>query len=189
MQKVAILGLGLMGSSLGCALKKMLPSVEVFGYARRSATRDAALKSGVCDDVSERVDDAVKGADIVVVCVPVQTIPDLIKSCKAGLSDGAIVTDVGSTTAVLGAEIEKLLSDTKAHYVGSHPIAGGELEGLEAAREDLYQDATVIITHSQRTAQEDIDKIKALWETIGENVEVMSAEQHDAVLARNRHLP
>lgn len=189
MKKVAILGLGLMGASLGCALRKMVPGVHVTGYARRSATRDLALKSGVCDEVSERVGEAVEDADIVVVCVPVQKIPDLIDACRENLKEGSIVTDVGSTKAVIGAEIERLLTGTKAVYVGSHPVAGSELEGLEAAQEDLYDGAHVIVTRTGKTDEDSITRIRKLWQCLGATVHVMTAGEHDALLARTSHLP
>ena len=126
MKTIAILGTGLMGSSLGLALKKRGVPVRIHAYARRAETREAALKLGIADEVFDDPAKAVKGADLVVLCVPVLTIPDLAKACRAGLKSGTILTDVGSTKACLNKLMAEALNGTGVEFIGSHPICGSE---------------------------------------------------------------
>jgi prephenate dehydrogenase len=129
MQSVAILGLGLMGSSLGLALKKRGFAGEVRGYARREETTLRALELGVLDSAFTDPIEAVAGADVVVVCVPIQTIPELVRKCLPGLKSGAVITDVGSTKAELLQLMCPVVEHTDSVFVGSHPIAGSEKNG------------------------------------------------------------
>ena len=122
--KVAIIGLGLMGGSLGLAIKRKKMARIVAGYARRASTRRQALAAGAVDKVFARPDLAVRDADLVVFCLPVAVIPVLAKACAPALACCAIVTDVGSSKKELVACLEKLASAAGARFVGSHPIAG-----------------------------------------------------------------
>lgn len=128
-KKIAILGLGLMGGSLGLALKGRGYGGCVQGYARRAETVRYALENGLCDGAGSDASEAVTDADLVVVCVPVLSIPLLIREVRDSLKPGAVITDVGSTKAQLHAEVEKILDGTKVSFVGSHPVAGSEKSG------------------------------------------------------------
>jgi len=145
-QSVAIIGLGLMGGSLGLALKRFCPDVNVMGYARRAETRKLALEMKACDQVTDDLVAAVRDAELVVFCTPILDIPNLVEEVRDALRPGAIVTDVGSTKAMLMERVEDLLSGHDASFVGSHPMAGSERTGMEAAQENLYVDAVVIVT-------------------------------------------
>ena len=143
-RRVAIIGLGLMGGSLGLALRQRRNAPYVCGYARRAATRGLALKMGAVDEVFSHPTDAARLADVVVICTPVLSIAGLAKACTPVLSQGTIITDVGSTKQYLLSKMAAM----HVPFVGSHPIAGSEQNGLEAARSGLYRDTVGILTPS-----------------------------------------
>lgn len=189
METIAILGTGLMGSSLGLALKKRGVPVRIHAYARRAETREAALNLGVADAVFADPAEAVRGADIVVLCVPVLTIPELAKACRSGLKPGAILTDVGSTKACLNEMMVEVLAGTGVEFIGSHPICGSEQQGIEAGVADLYEGAMTVVTPPPLANDSSVEKVSNLWKSAGSSVAVMDAKQHDAILAATSHLP
>jgi prephenate dehydrogenase len=189
MKKVAIVGLGLMGGSLGLALKKRGGGPTVSGYARREATRAEALRLNAVDAVKADPAEAVRGAELVVLCAPVFSMPALAAACRPGLQAGTLVTDVGSTKAWLTGEIRAALRDSGAVFVGSHPIAGSEQQGLAAARADLYQDAVTIVTADGTEPPPAVEQVSAFWRAIGSAVRRMSPAEHDRIMARTSHLP
>jgi prephenate dehydrogenase len=189
MQTIAILGTGLMGASLGLALKKRAVPVRIHAYARREQTRALALEKGAADAVFADPAEAVKGADLVVLCVPVLTIPELAKACRSGLKHGAIVTDVGSTKACLNELMADALAGTGAVFVGSHPICGSEQQGIEAGDADLYADAVTVVTPSAQADESSVETVSNLWRSAGSSVTRMDAEEHDRILAATSHLP
>ena len=183
-QNIAILGFGLMGTSLALGLKKRGFSGSISGYARREETRVQALKSGAVDAVFSDPLEAVHGVDIVVVCVPIWAIAQLAKQIIPALKPEAVVTDVGSTKSELLKSMAPLFSDSAAHFVGSHPIAGSEKTGIEAGDPDLYQGRLTVVCPSEGAI-----KITDLWEFVGSEVVEMSPKEHDAMLASTSHLP
>ena len=186
---LSILGLGLMGGSLGLAVRRSGAAVRVHGYARREETRATALERGVVDAVFDDPCDAVRDADLVVVCVPVLTMAPLIEACRDGLASGVVVTDVGSTKGCLTASIDAVLQDYDAQFVGSHPIAGSEETGIDATQDDLYKEAVVVVTPSESNSDTAVQRVVALWESLGSVVKVCSPQEHDELLARTSHLP
>lgn len=189
METISIIGLGLMGSSLGLALKKRGSSLRIQAYARRAETREAALAMGSVDSVFETPADAVKGADLVVICVPIWSIADLAKELIPALKPGAVVTDVGSTKAQLVSLMNTLFLDSEACFIGSHPIAGSEKTGVTAGNPDLYEGRLTIVCASEDTVAESKEKVSNLWKNVGSEVVEMSAAEHDATLASTSHLP
>ena len=188
MECVALLGLGLMGGSAGLALKKGRGPVKVRAYARREETREAALRLGMADEVFADPAEAVRGADLVIVCVPVCTIPTLVAAAKPGLKPGAVVTDVGSTKAWLAKEVRAVLANSGAVFVGSHPMCGSEKTGLNAATADLYRGAVCVVcsdTHSRSEAW----KVTHFWSGLGGRVVEMDATWHDQLAATTSHVP
>ncbi len=185
---ISILGLGLMGGSLGLALKKFAPSIRVAGYARREETRVSAISLGAVDEAFPDPVEAARGAGIVIACVPVQTIPRIVRAAIPGLSPGAVMTDVGSTKAKLCAELSAEVSDAGGRFVGAHPIAGSELQGLDAARADLYRGAVVIVTPGENE-KDQAALVSRMWATMGATVVSMRPEEHDRMLAKTSHLP
>jgi prephenate dehydrogenase len=190
MQRVAILGLGLMGGSLGMALRERKAAGEVVGYARRAPTRRAAVRLGAADRVTDRPEHAVAGADCVVLCVPVLAMPPLLEQCRHALEPGCVVTDVGSTKAWLARRFESVLRGTGAGFVGSHPMAGSEAMGLEAARSNLYDGALVFVTPAARrhAARRDARHVHNLWRSVGARTATVSPEMHDRIAARVSHV-
>lgn len=188
-KSIAIVGLGLMGGALGLALRKKIPSARVYGYARRPETVKHALALGMIDQGSTELTDAVCDADLVVVCTPVLTILDMVQTMSPLLKSNCLITDVGSTKAWLTSKIQDALQGSDAVYVGSHPMAGSEKTGLEAAREDLYENATVIITPTLESPDNMVGTLRTFWHHLGGNVFTVSPEEHDAVIARTSHLP
>jgi prephenate dehydrogenase len=188
-KSLAIIGLGLMGGSLGLAAKARGVVDRVTAHARREESRRDALELGAVDAVFDSAEDAVEGADLVVVCTPVLTMPDLVRHFCGRLSAGCVVTDVGSTKAFLARELGQILADSPARFVGSHPMAGSEKTGLDVARVDLYEGARVIVTPADGDDDAATRCISEFWEGIGAAVSVLSPDAHDAVIARTSHLP
>jgi prephenate dehydrogenase len=181
--------MGLMGTSLGLALKKRRADVRICACARRAATVEVALKLGAADAAFTDPREAVIGADLVVICVPIGSVAGLAEQILSVLKDGAVVTDVGSTKAGLVARMDELFAGSGACFVGSHPIAGSEKTGVEAGMPDLYEGRLAVVCPTDRTPEEARQKVSNLWKSVGSEVVEMAAEQHDAVLASTSHLP
>jgi prephenate dehydrogenase len=186
-ERVAIIGFGLMGGSLGLALKHV-DACTVTGYARRDETRQLAMQMRACDRITDDLCDAVKDATIVVLCTPILDMPSLVESIKPALRNDVIITDVGSTKEMLSKGIEKVLSGSDASFIGSHPMAGSEQTGLEAARADLYKDAVVVMT-PPIDSDDAAERIRGLWTSVGARVFSMEAAVHDAIVACTSHVP
>ncbi len=189
MNNVAIIGLGLMGASIGLALKASGCPGRVRGFARRPDTRAQALRRGVVDEVSDDPAAAVRDADFVVFCVPVLSVVDRIRDCRAGLKRDAVLTDVGSTKVGIVAGAQAELAGRSVAFVGSHPIAGSEQQGLEAARGDLYTGATVVVTPTGGEPPSAVDRVDQFWRSLGASPLIMSPFEHDRIMARTSHLP
>lgn len=188
-KNIAILGYGLMGASLALGLKKRGYEGRILGYARREETRIQALESGVADEVFSDPADAVREADIVVVCVPIWTIARLAEQMVSALKPGAVVTDVGSTKSELLKVMDPIFHASEACFVGSHPIAGSEKTGIDAGNPDLYEGRLTVVCPSDDTPEEAERAISSLWKSVGSEVVEMSPAEHDAMLASTSHLP
>lgn len=188
-QNIAILGIGLMGASLSLGLKKRGFTGRILGYARREETRRQALELGVADELFSDPAEAVREADIVVICVPIWTIAKLAEQIIPALKPGAVVTDVGSTKSELLKTMEPLFKGSVAHFMGSHPIAGSEKTGIEAGNSDLYDGRLTVVCPSDGTPDEAKAAISDLWKSAGSEVVEMSPSAHDAMLASTSHLP
>lgn len=186
---MAILGLGLMGGSLGLALRRRRPAPFVAGYARRPEVRRYARRQGVVDAVFADPAQCVRDADLVVLCVPVRTMPELAAACAHALKPGCVVTDVGSTKSSVVAELRQQLAGCPVNVVGSHPIAGSDQAGIEAAVPDLYEGATVVVTRDRRTPARALVRVLRFWRQLGARTCVLSAAEHDRALAATSHLP
>jgi len=187
-ESVTIVGMGLMGGSLGLALRAR--KVAVRGYARRAEARQQALAGGFVDTVHDSASAAVAGADLVVLCTPVLTMPALARDIRDALKPGCIVTDVGSTKQWLAGELQSALAGSGAVYVGSHPMAGSEKVGMEAARADLYEKACVLVTFGDDAPGiASAEVLRGFWESVGAAVTFMTPEAHDRLIARTSHLP
>ncbi len=187
MSRIAIIGLGLMGGSLGLAARAR--GMYVSAYARREDSRHDAIRLGIADAVFDCPEDAVKDAGMVVLCTPVLTMPELVRGFRHNLKNGCIVTDVGSTKRFLAEEIGAILDGSLAKFIGSHPMAGSEKNGIEASRADLYENALVIVTPSEKNEKDFTGRIVEFWKQMGADVTEMTPQAHDEIIARTSHLP
>jgi len=184
---ISIIGLGLMGASLALALRKRGYAGKLTGYARREETRTEALERGIVDVATGDPDEAVRGASLVVLCAPIRACADLAAEIAPLLAPDAVVTDVGSTKGWICRQMAGILPP--GMFVGSHPIAGSEKQGLQAALEDLYAGALTVVTAHLDVPEEAVCRVQALWEAAGARVCRMEPEDHDRLLARTSHLP
>lgn len=187
-ERIAILGLGLMGGSLAMALSEKGLSRSVVLWARRAETRRRAAELGLQCDVCESLKDAVSDANLVVVCVPVCSTPSLIEEIAPHLKHGAVVTDVGSTKQWVVDECLQLVPEG-VEFVGSHPIAGSHRAGLDAAHSRLYENSVTIVTPDTQSDKSAIELVCALWQAVGSKVLKLTPAEHDSLLARSSHLP
>lgn len=189
MNHIAIVGLGLMGGSLGLALKGRGFKGRVTGYTRSPERRAIALKRGAVDAVFDAPDKAAAGADLVVHCAPILSIPGMVRATLPSLKPGCVVTDVGSTKVQLVKDIGELVKGTEVIFVGSHPIAGSEQQGIDAAKANLYEGATVVVTPAAESPAAAVAQVEALWRGLGADVHRMTPEDHDRTVALTSHLP
>ena len=187
-KKMAVVGIGLLGGSLAKACRKYNLVEEISGHGRNEANLEKAKSMGVIDDYNLDLAEAVKGSDLVVLCTPVSKIIPLIKTMLPHLKVGVVITDVGSVKGPLVHEADKLMTEGIC-FVGSHPIAGGEKSGLEASREDLYFDAKCVLTPTSKTNTHALEKVGALWESVGMDTLILDADEHDFVFGAVSHLP
>ena len=187
--RVALIGLGLIASSMFWAIKRGGLAGEVTGYARSEATRETARRIGLCDRVCDSAAEAAEGADLVVLCVPVGAMGRVAEEIAPVLKAGACVSDVGSVKrAVINAVAPHLPEGV--HFVPAHPLAGSEHSGPEAGFAELYDNRwCIIVPGAEDTDSEAIAKVRALWEGMGANVDEMDADHHDLVLAVTSHVP
>jgi len=187
-RRVAILGIGLIGSSIAHAIRAKKLAEHVTGYAKTEATRAKALELGLVDEVFPSAVEAVSGADLIILCSPVGSYADLAREIAPGLMDGAILTDVGS---VKGAVVRDVLPHVPAgvHFIPGHPIAGTEQSGPESGFAELFVNRWCILTPLTDADPAAVERLSAFWRACGSNVEVMTPEHHDLVLAITSHLP
>ena len=185
---VAIIGLGLIGGSLAAALKAS-GAARVAGCARREETLAAATAAGAIDAGSLSVANAVDGADVIVVAVPMRSIDGVFESLRGCLPATAALTDVGSVKAPVLAAAERAFGRRPSGLVPGHPIAGSERSGFGARDPGLFRGCTVALTPPPDADPDAVGKVEALWRAVGARVVSLSAERHDALLARTSHLP
>lgn len=187
LRTVAVLGLGLLGGSVGLGAARAFGRVRRVGYSHRAGTRRRALEAGVVDEVRGTAAAAAGGADLVILASPMGTFPELMAEIRPAVGARAVVTDVGSTKVLPVRWAGKYLRG--AEYVGSHPMAGSEQRGLEFARADLFEGRACIVTPTGQNRREAVRFVRRFWEALGMRVQEMGAAEHDRVLARISHLP
>jgi prephenate dehydrogenase len=184
---ITILGSGLLGGSLAMALAGKSHSVRL--WARREETAQAARDIGISRATAD-LGDAVKQADLLVLAVPVRSMPALVsQAIDAGLPAGCLITDVGSVKAAPHREIPPLLAGRGIDFIGSHPMAGSEQNGLDAASTELFQNAACLLTNDGNVAAPRAEALECFWQGVGCRTSWMSASVHDALVARISHLP
>ena len=185
--RIAVIGLGLLGGSVGLAVRESLPGSSTTGYDADPDVRQRAAERGLVDTVCDTAAEAVAGAELVVFCVPVGAMGAAAAEIAGELSPGAIVTDVGSSKAAVGEALRSALPG--ATVIPAHPVAGTERSGPDAGFASLFRHRWCILTPPSGTDQEAIVRLSAFWEALGANVEIMDAAHHDLVLAVTSHIP
>lgn len=188
-ERLAIIGVGLIGGSLARALRERGAVQHVVGCGRDAANLRRALELGVIDEAHHDPLEAVRGADVVVVAVTLGATGDILARIAPGLGPDTLVTDVGSAKACVVAAARQHLRDACARFVAGHPIAGGEKSGVDAANGALYEKHRVILTPMPENSPAALARIRLMWETVGAEVFEMEAGLHDEVLAATSHLP
>ena len=186
--RVVLIGIGLIGSSLAHVMRREGLSGHIAGFARSATTREKALELGLVDSIYESAAEAVEGADLVIVCVPVGACGAVAEEIGPHLKPDAIVTDVGSVKTKV-VEVMRPHMPEGVHFIGGHPIAGTEESGPEAGFATLFEGRWCILTPLPDTDPAAYEKLAAFWRACGSSVERMDVEHHDLVLAITSHVP
>lgn len=188
-QHVTILGAGLLGGSMALALKSLASPPSVRLWARRQETADAARDLGIPGATADLAD-AVRSADLLILSVPVGAMPDLLEAAlQAGLPDTCLITDVGSVKRTPHEQLARVLHSQPQPFIGSHPMAGSERNGLDACSPTLFQNAACLLTNDAAVAPSTAAALEDFWKSLGCRTSWLSAAAHDALVARISHLP
>ena len=187
--KICIIGVGLIGGSIASASRKNELCREIIGVGRNEKNLQLAVKLGVIDRYELSIKQAVKGADVVVLCTPVGSFKKILEELKENWSANCIYTDVGSTKESVVTALEDVFGDIPENFVAAHPIAGSENNGVAAATDHLFENKRVIITPVKQTNQAKHKQCALWWEGMGASVSEMTVEHHDEVFAATSHLP
>ena len=186
--RVALIGLGLIASSMFWAMKRGGLAGEVIGYARSSETRETARKIGLCDRVCETAAEAAEGADLVVLCVPVGVMGAVAQEIAPALKPGATVSDVGSVKKAVIRDVAPHLP-AGVHFVPAHPMAGTEHSGPTSGFAELFEGKYCLIVPVPGSDREAVDRLESLWHAMGSQTDEMDADHHDLVCAVTSHAP
>jgi cyclohexadieny/prephenate dehydrogenase len=187
-EKIALIGLGLIGSSLAHAIKRGRLTNQLTGYDVSADVRQIAQDISLADDVANGIGPAVENADLVILCAPPGAMGSIGVAIASHLKSGSILTDVGSTKASVIEAVSPHLPDN-IHFIPGHPIAGTEQSGPRAGFPELFDKRWCILTPLPDTNPQALEKLTAFWQAIGSNVEIMDAKHHDLVLAITSHVP
>lgn len=187
-QTLTIVGVGLIGGSIGLSAKKRGLAERVLGVGHRRASLEQALALGTADEIYLDQCEAVSRADIAVFCTPVDLIAEQILAAAPSCKPGTLLTDAGSTKAAIVGRVSKLRPNHVA-FVGSHPLAGSEKRGVDFADADLFDGRLTVVTKTAETSPADLNRTIAFWRALGSEVLVMDPEEHDRALALTSHLP
>lgn len=191
-ETIAIVGVGLLGGSIGLAVRERHVARRVVGIGRDLARLRDAENCRAVTEVTTDLAQGVRDAGLVIICTPVETVVDLVRQIAPQVGKGTLITDVGSTKATIVAGADQVLADGKglwASFVGSHPLAGSEKNGVHFAKSDLLEERTVVITPSDQTNQEAADRVERFWQALGAKTQRVTPEEHDVAIAATSHLP
>ena len=188
-QKLAVIGCGLMGGSFALGLKQAGLVKSIAGFSASEKTRQRAQALHVIDIACDSVSQAVQGADLVLLAVPVSATRQSLEAIVPALSPNALLMDVGSTKCDVVAAARQTLGERLSCFVPAHPIAGKEVAGIDHAEGDLYKNRRTILTPLSETGAHQISQAKAVWQALGSTVFTMTPEAHDATFAAVSHLP
>ena len=185
---VCIIGLGLIGGSLGLSMKKNNFDSKITGYAKTEKTLLRAVERGFIDHAEKSLVKAVDGADLVILATPLSTFRPIIEEIAPFLKKGSIVTDTGSAKFTVLEELKDLIP-SDVEFIPGHPIAGTEESGPDSGFPELFENRWCILTPTEDNSKESVESIKYFWELLGSKVEIMDALHHDKVLAITSHIP
>ena len=186
--RVALIGLGLIASSMFWSIRRGNLAKEVVGYAKSEKSRDTAKSIGLCDYVYDNLKDTVKNADLVVLCIPVGVMSEVVAQIAPNLKKGATLSDVGSVKRAVIDAVKPLVPD-HVHFVPAHPLAGTEHSGPESGFASLFDNRWCIIIPTPPSDPKAVDQLTRLWTGMGAMVDKMDADHHDLVLAVTSHAP
>ena len=192
LRRITIWGVGLIGGSLGLALKENGFQGQRVGLGRNIGRLEKALQHDAVDTVTTEMTEGIRGSDLVVLCTPVELVPVLVQRIVDTQQHRPVLTDVGSTKSVLVKTIEAQLSERGSDavsFVGAHPMAGSHETGVDAARATLFENATCILTPTENTDADSLQLVKDLWEFVGAVPHILSPETHDLLIGAASHLP
>lgn len=187
-ETMAVIGVGLIGASLAMAARRAGIVGRIVGVGRGRENLDLASRLGIVDACTQKAAEGVREADLVVLATPVMTYENLLSEIAPELRPDAIVTDVGSIKGRVVEQAERLLPDP-ARFIGAHPIAGTESSGAGAAFPELFEEALCILTPTERSDADVVDRVGSLWRSVGSRVITMQVSDHDRILAAVSHLP
>ncbi len=187
-RQISIIGVGLLGGSLGLAVKEGSLTETVVGIGHRVSTLEKALRRGAVDRYTLDPAEGVAGADLVVLATPVGLFGPLIEQAAPRLEQGCLITDVGSTKRAV-AEAVLPHVPPRCRFVGSHPLAGSEARGIDSAAKDFYNEALVLVVPPEASDEEAVARIENFWRALGADTRRVDAATHDRLLAQSSHLP
>ncbi|MDH3326321.1 MAG: prephenate dehydrogenase/arogenate dehydrogenase family protein [Gammaproteobacteria bacterium] len=187
--RVALIGVGLIGGSLARGLKKHGLCNTICGYGRSTQELDKAVELGVIDSYGSSVKETVLGADLIIVAVPMSAFETVFSEISGGVTEQTLITDVGSAKASVIDAAKKAFGHLPEGLVPGHPIAGTEKSGVEASFDSLFDNRRVILTPTENSAESAVDQVKQMWQKVGAEVVLMTPDHHDQVLAATSHLP
>jgi cyclohexadieny/prephenate dehydrogenase len=187
-ERVALIGLGLIGSSLSHAMRRGGLVGMIVGHAQSERTRDTALRLGLVDSAYATAAEAARGADLVILCTPVGVYGSIAREMGASLKPGSILTDVGSVKGAVVRDVGPFVPKG-VHFIPGHPIAGTEHSGPESGFAELFDGRWCVLTPPEGADTAAVQKLAAFWRACGSHVEIMDAQHHDLVLAITSHVP
>lgn len=188
-RKITIVGVGLLGGSVGLAVRQHALAGEIAGYVRSEKGVADCERFGATDYATTDLLAAVSNADLVILCTPLAQMRSLVEQLLPALKPGALVTDVGSVKADVVRELEPLVREAGAHFVGSHPMAGAEKTGVAAARVNLFEKAVCVLTPTRKSPADVVRQLERFWRSLGARVLKLDAARHDLLVSRSSHLP
>ena len=188
-EKISLIGAGLLGGSLGLAIRQRKLAVKVHAYVRRAESIAECQRLGIVNLASQNMKEAVERSELVILCTPLSQMRELALQMRPFLKPGAVVTDVGSVKTGVALELEPILREFHISFVGSHPMAGSEKTGLAAARAELFHNAICLVTPTAQAPVDAVCAVQNFWKAVGGWPVRMTPEMHDDLVSRSSHLP
>ena len=186
---ISLIGVGLLGGSLALAIKRRQLAARVVACVRRESALAECRKLNLADVVTQDLQEAVHGSELVILCTPLSQMTALASQMRPFLQKGAILTDVGSVKGTVVRELEPLARQAGAEFVGSHPMAGSEKTGVAAARADLFENAVCLVTPGRSSPPAAVVRVEEFWKSVGGCPLRLTPEAHDDMVSRSSHLP